>query len=92
MLLVDVWMRLSLDLSGPLSLPGRGHGDVSIEVLGARYFGGRSGEDDFDVTGVALVRVDSTVGSVSPSSGFLEGSAVSRRSARQSGFVLQEPG
>lgn len=85
-------MRLSLDLSGPLSLPGRGHGDVSIEVLGARYFGGRSGEDDFDVTGVALVRVDSTVGSVSPSSGFLEGSAVSRRSARQSGFVLQEPG
>lgn len=64
-------MCLSLDSGGPLRLPGRGHGDISVHVLGARDFSRRSGEDDFDVARVTLVRVDSTVGSVGPSSGFL---------------------
>jgi hypothetical protein len=65
------WVRLSLDSGGPLRLPGRGGGDIDVHVLGARDFSRRSREDDFDVARVTLVRVDSTVGSVSPSSGFL---------------------
>jgi hypothetical protein len=67
-----VLIRLSLDLSDlSLSLLVRG-GDVNIHVLGPGDLGTGGGEDDLDVTRVSLVRVDSTVGPVSPSAGFLE--------------------
>jgi hypothetical protein len=65
--------RLSLDLSGLSLALLVGHDDV-VHVLGPGDLGTGGGEDDLDVTRVSLVRVDSTVGSVSPSSGFLSGS------------------
>ena len=62
--------RLSLDLSGLSLALLVGHDDV-VHVLGPGDLSTGGGEDDLDVTRVSLVRVDSTVGSVSPSSGFL---------------------
>lgn len=61
---------LSLDLSSLLSLSlALLLGD--IQILGTGDFRSRSRDDDLDVTGVTLVRVDSTVSSVCSSSGFL---------------------
>ena len=65
--------RLGLDLSGLALALLVGHDNV-VHVLGPGDLGTGGGEDDLDVTRVSLVRVDSTVGPVSPSSGFLNDS------------------
>ena len=74
--------RLSLDLSGLSLALLVGHDDV-VHVLGPGDLGTGGGEDDLDVTRVSLVRVDSTVGSVSPSSGFLSGGLSRSSNLRQ---------
>lgn len=51
---------------------GRRH-SVGVLVLVARDLVVRNTKDDLDVAGVALVRVDATVRTVSPAAGFLKG-------------------
>lgn len=73
---------LSLDLSNLALSLLVSHGNVTVQVLGPGDLSAGRREDDLNVAGVSLVRVDSTVGPVSPSAGFLFGAKSVGQSCR----------